>query len=34
MPDKHQILCINKARQMNPHERILNIGGFDRYGLR
>lgn len=29
MADRHQILCINKSNRMNPHERILYIGGIN-----
>lgn len=27
MPDRHEVLCINKSDRMNPHERITHIGG-------
>jgi hypothetical protein len=27
MPDRHEILCINKTDRLNPHERITHIGG-------
>lgn len=27
MPDRHQILCINKSDRPNPHERITHVGG-------
>ena len=27
MPTRHEILCINKSDRLNPHERILRIGG-------
>jgi hypothetical protein len=27
--DTFQVKCINKRDRTNPHERILNIGGFD-----
>ena len=27
MPDRHQVLCVNKTDRMNPHERIRHIGG-------
>ncbi len=28
----HQITCINKSDRMNPHERILSIGGINPNG--
>ncbi len=27
MATRYEILCINKSDRMNPHERILSIGG-------
>lgn len=27
MADRYQVTCINKSDRMNPHERIINIGG-------
>ncbi len=27
MPSRHEVLCINKSDRLNPHERIINIGG-------
>ena len=27
MPDRHEVICINKSDRMNPHERITQIGG-------
>lgn len=27
MPDRHEILCINKSDRFNAHERITHIGG-------
>lgn len=27
MPNRHEVLCINKSDRMNPHERITHIGG-------
>lgn len=27
MASRHQVLCINKTNRMNPHERIVRIGG-------
>jgi hypothetical protein len=27
MPDRYEVLCINKSDRMNPHERITHIGG-------
>ena len=27
MPDRHEVICINKSDRMNPHERITHIGG-------
>ena len=34
MAEAVQIQCINKSDRMNPHERILNVGGVDTYGTR
>ncbi|MBV8802152.1 MAG: DUF3892 domain-containing protein [Gammaproteobacteria bacterium] len=34
MVDRHQVLCINKSDRMNPHERILYIGGLNGNGSR
>lgn len=28
MTETAQIKCINKNDRMNPHERIINVGGF------
>jgi hypothetical protein len=28
VPESRRISCINKADRYDPHERILNIGGF------
>ena len=27
MPSRHEILCIKKSDRLNPHERIISIGG-------
>lgn len=27
MPERHEVLCINKSDRMNPYERITHIGG-------
>lgn len=27
MPDRHEVVCINKSNRPNPHERITHIGG-------
>jgi hypothetical protein len=27
MPARYEVLCINKSDRLNPHERIVNIGG-------
>ncbi len=27
MPQRYQVLCINKSDRYNPHERIINLGG-------
>lgn len=29
MSDRHQILCINKSKRMNPYKRILSIGDIN-----
>jgi hypothetical protein len=29
MTTRFQIKCINKSDRLNPHERIVNVGGFD-----
>lgn len=29
MIPKFEIKCINKSDRFNPHERIINVGGFD-----
>ena len=29
MTVRYQVYCVNKSDRMNPHERILNIGGFN-----
>jgi hypothetical protein len=34
MTTRHEIKCINKSERMNPHERILAIGGVDGTGRR
>lgn len=34
MADAVQIRCINKSDRMNPHERILNVGGVNADGKR
>lgn len=34
MPDKFEILCINKSNRFNPHERIEFIGGKNPNGSR
>lgn len=34
MTDRIEILCINKAERMNPHERITHIGGKNPNGTR
>jgi hypothetical protein len=27
MPERHEILCINKSDRTSPHERITHVGG-------
>ena len=27
MPSRHEVTCINKSDRLNPHERIVSIGG-------
>ena len=34
MAARQQITCINKSERLNPHERILSIGGFNADGKR
>ncbi len=34
MPTRLQIRCINKQERYNPHERIINVGGFNNDGTR
>ena len=28
MADAFQIMCVNKSDRYNPHERIINVGGY------
>lgn len=32
MRTTHQVTCINKSDRMNPHERIISIGGMNANG--
>jgi Protein of unknown function (DUF3892) len=32
MPSSHEIKCINKTNRLNPHERIMSIGGMNADG--
>ncbi len=34
MANRVEIRCINKSESLNPHERILNIGGVNTDGTR
>jgi len=34
MTNRRQVSCVNKSDRMNPHERILNIGGLNSDGTR
>ena len=29
MPDRQEVLCINKTTRMDPHDRITHIGGHN-----
>ena len=32
MPSRHEVLCIKKSDRLNPHERIISIGGRNEDG--
>jgi Protein of unknown function (DUF3892) len=32
MPSRHEVLCIKKSDRLNPHERIIDIGGRNEDG--
>ncbi len=32
MPDRRQVLCVNKTDRYNPHERITHLGGHNAGG--
>jgi Protein of unknown function (DUF3892) len=32
MPSRHEVHCINKSDRLNPHERIISIGGRNEDG--
>lgn len=34
MASRHQVTCINKIERMNPHERIVSVGGRNADGTR
>jgi hypothetical protein len=34
MASSHEVLCINRSDRLNPHERILSIGGRNNDGTR